>query len=64
MAKAKAAEAPATSMWKPLPEEFFLEPDFTSIAFVLGLEIDQIIWTVTDEEQDGVAGHSLSGVPA
>lgn len=63
MAKAKA-ETPVTSMWKPLPEEFFLEPDFSSIAFVLGLEIDQIVWTVTDEEQDGVPGHTLLGVPA
>lgn len=63
MAKAKAA-APANSIWKPLGEEFFLDGDFSQIAEALGLEVGQVAFTITDEAQDGVDGHSLSGVAA
>lgn len=65
MAKAKKTdEATPGSIWKPLGEEFFLEGDFDSIAQGLGLEMTQVVYSITDEEQDGVAGHALSGVPA
>lgn len=63
MAKAKA-DAPVTSIWKPLPEEFFLDPDYATIAAALGLEIDQVAWTITDEAKEGVDGHTLSGAAA
>lgn len=63
MAKAKA-DAPMTSIWKPLGEEFFLEGDFSVIAEALGIEISAVAWTITDEAKEGVDGHTLSGVAA
>ena len=55
MAKAKKTDA---SITKPIGEEFFLDSDFAEIAAGLGLEIDQVEFSIADTETE----HSLSGV--
>lgn len=59
MAKAKPEAAP--KIWKPYPEEFILSVDHQAIADQLGVAIEQVEFDGGDEEQDGVAGHYLTG---
>jgi hypothetical protein len=61
---AKAQANAVTTIWKPLPEEFLLDVDYASIASALNLSIDQIAWSIEEAQQDGVDGHTLTGVPA
>lgn len=53
-----AVKAPANGIEKPLNEEFFLDTDFAQIAEGLGLEIDQVEFSLTT----GETSHTLSGV--
>lgn len=50
-------------IWKAAGDEFYRDIDFKNIADALGADIDDIVWHVTDEERDGVIGHTLSWEP-
>jgi hypothetical protein len=46
-----------------MPEEFFLHPDFDTIVESLGAKsYEDVEYTLTDEERDGVPGRVMSGV--
>lgn len=46
---------------KPIDAEFTLEGDFAVLASHLNAAIEDITWTVTDEEYSGFDCHRLSG---
>ena len=56
---ATIAPATVTSVTKPLNEEFFLDADFAPIAAGLGLEIDQVEFSI----EQGENSKTLTGKP-
>lgn len=46
--------------WKRADDDF-TEDDRAAIANSLGLPVEEVVWSIEDEEIDGVAGHALSG---
>lgn len=49
------------SVWKPLDQEFYLATDHAAIAADLGVPIEQVTFTWTNEVQSGIDGHRLIG---
>ena len=54
-----AASAKQSSLWKPLPQEFFLE-EIQALAADISPDFSAVHFTMSDTEQDGVPGHTLT----
>ena len=55
-----SATAKTSSIWKPLPQEFFLQ-EIQDLATAVGASCpEQASFTMSDTEQDGVPGHTLT----
>ena len=50
----------SSSIWKPVPQEFFLE-EIQGLATAVGVSCpEQASFVMTDEEKDGIPGHTLT----
>ena len=49
----------SSSLWKPLPQEFFLE-EIEALAADISPDFSAVHFTMSDTEQDGVPGHTLT----
>ena len=57
---ADLSPAKTSSIWKPLPQEFFLQ-EIQGLATAVGVSCpEQASFTMSDTEQDGVPGHTLT----
>jgi predicted transcriptional regulator len=56
--------SPGVFAIKKMRDEEFCHTEYAAIAAALNLEVDQVAWSISDTETDGIDQHSLVGQAA